>query len=235
VAWVAGADACKAGWFCVVRELETGSVCPVVASTSEALLAATESMAVLAIDIPIGLPNAGKRECDVLARQCLGWPRRNSVFSAPIRSAVAADNRAEASRITEGVDGRRVAAQAYGIYAKTRSLDGLLALKADVRTRIYEVHPEVCFWAWNEERAMLARKKSQEGKRGRLRLVDAWLGSQAFTYARESFLKASVADDDILDAFAALWTATRIFEGQARTLPEVPPLDAMGLPMRIVY
>jgi predicted RNase H-like nuclease len=44
-----------------------------------------------------------------------------------------------------------------------------------------------------------------------------------------------VADDDILDAFAALWTAERITSGVAVTLPENKPLDSTGLPMRIVY
>ena len=53
--------------------------------------------------------------------------------------------------------------------------------------------------------------------------------------ARADYLKKDVADDDILDAFAALWTATRIFEGRARSLPERPPIDAAGLLMRILY
>jgi hypothetical protein len=43
-----------------------------------------------------------------------------------------------------------------------------------------------------------------------------------------------VADDDILDAFAALWTAERIAPGEAVTLPEVPPRDRHGLPMEMV-
>jgi predicted RNase H-like nuclease len=44
-----------------------------------------------------------------------------------------------------------------------------------------------------------------------------------------------VADDDMLDAVAALWTATRLYEGTAETLPDEPPLDAAGLRMEIVY
>ncbi|MFL5635521.1 MAG: DUF429 domain-containing protein, partial [Gemmatimonadaceae bacterium] len=43
------------------------------------------------------------------------------------------------------------------------------------------------------------------------------------------------ADDDILDAFAALWTAERVARGAAITLPHAdPPMDSVGLPMRML-
>ncbi len=40
--------------------------------------------------------------------------------------------------------------------------------------------------------------------------------------------------DDVVDAFAAEWTAERILNGQAITLPEIPDHDRFGLPMEIV-
>ena len=40
--------------------------------------------------------------------------------------------------------------------------------------------------------------------------------------------------NDILDAIATLWTAHRILDGMAETLPPSPPQDEAGLPMRIV-
>jgi len=40
--------------------------------------------------------------------------------------------------------------------------------------------------------------------------------------------------DDVLDAFAALWTAARIVTGNALTLPFNPPKDRCGLRMEIV-
>jgi predicted RNase H-like nuclease len=230
--WVAGADGCKAGWFWVARDLESGALRSGIA-TSEDLLAMKAD--VLAIDIPIGLPETGKRECDVEARRCLGSPRCSSVFPAPIRSALGARSREEASRITQAADGRRVGAQAYAIYPKIRSLDALMPSHSDARDRICEVHPEVSFWAWNQERTIAAKKKSSEGRRERLRLLETWLGTSAFEDARRSHPKRDVGDDDILDAFAALWTATRIARGEAVSLPMDPPRDAMDLPMRIVY
>ena len=53
--------------------------------------------------------------------------------------------------------------------------------------------------------------------------------------ARASIARRHAADDDIADAFAALWTARRIVAGIARSLPDVPSLDRAGLPMRMVY
>ena len=44
-----------------------------------------------------------------------------------------------------------------------------------------------------------------------------------------------VAVDDVLDAFAALWTAGRIARGEASTLPISPLRDSQDLPMEIVY
>ncbi len=104
----------------------------------------------------------------------------------------------------------------------------------EARKLIREVHPEVCFWAWANGRPMEFSKKEQEGKEERLRLAEAWLGPQILSRARETMLR-KVADDDILDAIAALWTATRVAEGKAKTLPEHPPADTTGLPMQIVY
>ncbi len=43
-----------------------------------------------------------------------------------------------------------------------------------------------------------------------------------------------VKEDDMLDAFAALWSARRWIVGTAETLPPEPPKDACGLPMQIV-
>jgi predicted RNase H-like nuclease len=42
------------------------------------------------------------------------------------------------------------------------------------------------------------------------------------------------AADDLLDAFAALWTARRIAKGTAVILPALPPRDKYGLPMEMV-
>ena len=78
-------------------------------------------------------------------------------------------------------------------------------------------------------------KKSLAGGRDRLKLVEETFGSGAFDRIREEHRLSIASDDDILDAFAALWTADRILRGEARSLPEQPSLDSAELPMRMVY
>ena len=50
-----------------------------------------------------------------------------------------------------------------------------------------------------------------------------------------SAAEAQVADDDINDAFASLWTAERILNGSAKVIPDHPCRDPFGLRMEICY
>jgi len=69
----------------------------------------------------------------------------------------------------------------------------------------------------------------------RSRLAARWLGPDILDRARGEHLKKHLANNDILDAIAALWTAHRIENGTYETLPESVLVDATGLPMRIVF
>lgn len=126
-------------------------------------------------------------------------------------------------------------AQGWALYEKIREVDDLLQASADARERIREVHPELSFRAWSGGQAIAAGKKTAAGRERRRHLVEEWLGPAALATARGRRLRRQLADDDILDAVAALWTATRIVGGVAKTLPEEPPRDATGLSMEIVY
>jgi predicted RNase H-like nuclease len=235
MAWVAGADGCKRGWFRASRELASGELRFDLCAEASELLRTAPSPQVLGIDIPIGLPSSGRRACDDAARGVLRPLRTSSVFPAPVRPALHAETRVEASEITARCDGRRVGSQAFALYKKIRELDSLLERSGEARARIREVHPEVCFWAWNGEKSMRNAKRKPAGRRERLALAEKWLGAGVLARARDGHARGSVADDDILDAIAALWTATRIAQGRARTLPEKPLEDAHGLRMEIVY
>lgn len=233
--WIAGADGCKRGWFRVCRCTETRALEYGVVESAAELMSAPPQPVIIGLDIPIGLTDAGPRECDSAARRLLGWPRRNSVFPAPIRPALRAETRVEASDITRARDGRRVGAQAWALYQKIREVDAWLRTSPDCRDRVCEVHPEVSFRAMRDGRAFGESKKSHAGRAARTKLVESWLGKGVLADARSGHRKTDVADDDILDAFAALWTAERIRAGRAVTLPERPPLDSVGLAMEIVY
>lgn len=56
----------------------------------------------------------------------------------------------------------------------------------------------------------------------------------AFELSRRTHTRKMAADDDILDALAALWTAGRLHSRQARAIPEgAVAFDSVGLPMTI--
>ena len=85
---VLGVDACRAGWIGIV--LSGGEARAYFAPGMRELAdraAADGPLRVIAIDIPIGLADAGRRGADVLARKELRerWP---SLFITPVRTAV---------------------------------------------------------------------------------------------------------------------------------------------------
>ena len=104
---------------------------------------------------------------------------------------------------------------------------------AGAAARVHEVHPELSFMLMNGGAPMPFGKKSAEGRRDRERLIDR-VFPHAFRAVRARHARAEAKDDDILDAFAALWSADRIARGLARHFPEGEPArDASGLPMVI--
>ncbi len=100
---------------------------------------------------------------------------------------------------------------------------------------IKEVHPEVCFWAMNNQKPLVNRKKSSEWKEERRELLDASYPKYFVQYCNEQRYGTHAAIDDLYDALAALWTASRIASGQGKRLPEQPQKDACGLAMEINY
>lgn len=230
---IAGVDGCPVGWICVTRDTRTGRIASALYPTADGLVSQQPCPDIIAIDMPIGLTDAGRRQCDNEARSLLGTPRRNSVFPAPIRPALRAGSRAQASQITKKADGRRVGVQAWGIFHKVRELDTVLS--QDLQQRVREVHPELCFWAWNGHRPMVHTKKSKSGKAERRRLIDGHYGGRVVDQVRARYLVGQVGHDDIYDAFAALWTAERIKAGVAAVIPESPATDSVGLRMGIWY
>lgn len=232
---IAGVDGCKGGWLCISRNLVSREVSSEVVASLTSLRAWVARPVVLAIDIPIGLPETGRRQCDELARAMLGSPRASSVFPAPIRPALVASDRNGADAITRSVDGRGVGAQAWALYFRIREVDQLLTADAMARQFTYEVHPEVSFTQWNGGSAVVESKKSATGMAIREQLIDGHFGEEARNAVRHEQPRSLVADDDINDAFAALWTAERISSGSARVIPDPPEIDSIGIEMGIWY
>lgn len=229
---VCGVDGCRDGWFVVWRDLREGRMRWDVVPEVMTLARRSPPADVIGIDVPIGLVDRGARACDLEARRLLGFPRSASVFPAPIRPLLDADSYATASAIRRREEGKGLSVQAWGIVPKIREVDEALRGDAVLAERLYEVHPELCFMFLNGERAMAHGKKSPLGRAERIALLGKAFGNDMDRALRSR--PAGCAEDDLLDAFAAAWTAARIALGRAVTIPEDVPRDRHGLPMRMI-
>lgn len=233
MAVVAGIDGCPCGWLCLTKDLSTGVVQARILCSITDLLAMDPRPEVVMVDVPIGLTDTGSRQCDLDARSHLRPPRASSVFPAPIRSMLAAATRDDACLIGMKADGRKINQQAWAILPKIREVDTFLRSDPTLNRWIREVHPEVCFWAWNGRKAMMHRKKLLAGRSEREALVKP-LYALAYAAAQSGLPRGKYGKDDLLDAFAALWTGERVVAGKAILLPAKPPVDSCGLRMEMV-
>ncbi len=237
--WLVGIDGCRTGWVAAfVRpsgdEMRV-RVLPRFADVAEA----PEKPAVIAIDMPIGLPERtglGGRAAENGIRPLLG-ARQSSVFSVPSRAALEGLDYREACGIalTTSDPPRKISKQLFMIAPKIRELDAALRENAVLAARTFEVHPEAAFWRLNGERA-LAEPKKVKGKiyEPGLRLRRDLLAAAGLPRNRiEAAPPPGAATDDLLDACACAAIARRIHAGIARPVPDPPPRDAYGLPMAI--
>jgi len=216
---LAGVDGCPGGWIAVAGE--GGSLRAEVFGSFAALTASLPGEAIIAVDMPIGLPERGVRSAERAARAHLG-ERQSSLFSIPPRAAVyAGDYRESCSLSLERTDPpRKVSRQAFGLFPKICELDTLLrshaALAAGMNSMSLpkkikgRVNPE----GLAERRALLQR-----------------------CGLPEDFLKSPVPrgakEDDFLDACAMYLVARRHARGEARPYPDHVERDDFGLRMAI--
>ena len=246
---VAGLDGCKAGWVAAVK-LPGEPPRAQVHASMEAFLACMPADIVVAVDMPIGLPDftpAGGRGPERLVRRLLG-ERQSSVFSIPSRAAVhaepgpfasvadwyAAHRRASAVARETSDPPRGVSIQAFGIFSKIREIDRLLIARPELRTQIFESHPEVAFWKLNDERAMRLPKKIKNrinpaGMEERCQLLTGCGLDAAFL----GVVPPGAGADDFLDACAMLLIAARHVRGETASFPATPQLDGRGLEIAI--
>jgi predicted RNase H-like nuclease len=224
---VLGVDGCKAGWVGVV--LSGGTAAVTVAPTITDLVAAVRAdhpeLAVVGIDIPIGLPDTAPRQADLLARQRLPVGRKSSVFPAPSRVATAATTHVEASAANRKATGVGLSIQAFHLIPKILEVDAYV--RSPRSCRIVEVHPEVSFAAMDAG-SVVAAKRTPAGAASRASALRA-AGIEPPSYVRGQ----GYAADDLLDACAAAWTAARVARGDAETLPDPPETRSDSLPAAI--
>lgn len=225
-----GVDGCRSGWVAalfvrgVSEEPKTSlrhfKAISELASWRDSL----DDEVFVTIDVPISLPEETRfRRCDEEARRHLG-KRRNSVFMPPGKYLLAARDYAEARRLVEErkrekPSTKAIGAHGWGIVPKIREVDSFLQADLERQEWLLEVHPEVCFLAWSGR--VLPGKKSATGQIERLRLVRKEFPDAEHAIAENDNENKNSADlTDVLDAYAALWTALRRTANKHETLAE---------------
>ena len=211
---VLGVDGCRAGWVGALVEGDRVTWHHLPDITAALAMPAD----VVAVDMPVGLPAYGRRDCDLLAKAVLGRAH-SRVFLAPPRGVLAAGSYSDAGRLhRELTGGRGLSVQTWNLVPKIREVDAV----AD-DPRLVEVHPELSL-AELAGTGPLPSKKTAAGRAARVSLLTGWVPD----------LGDLPSGDDGLDALAAAWSGARWLAGRARTLPEHPTYDEIGRPMRIV-
>ncbi|HUI96952.1 MAG TPA: DUF429 domain-containing protein [Xanthobacteraceae bacterium] len=237
--WLAGADGCRAGWIVALVRPAGGEVRVRVVPRFADVLGAPEAPAVVAVDIPIGLPDRigpDGRGPEQAIRPLLG-ARQSSVFAVPPRAAIFAEDFAAAcaAALAASDPPRKVSKQLYMIAPKIREVDAVLCADPALAARVHEVHPELAFWRLNGERALAEPKKVKGAcyepglAMRRTLLVNAGMPT-AVVVARPP---AGAGADDLLDALACAAIARRLHAGAARSFPDRPGRDGYGLPVAI--
>jgi predicted RNase H-like nuclease len=230
---IGGADGCKNGWLLATKDLNSGRIsCQVCPSTRD-LFKHASSLEILAIDIPIGLTDKGPRACDLQARRLLKAGRASSVFPPPIRPVLSSTDYKEACQKRFEVEGKKVPVQAWAITEKIREVDSILQTDTELRNKVREVHPEVCFYFLAGGKPCQHSKKKWAGREERRNLLTPWYNG-SLKSALADRRRFACAEDDILDVFAALWTAERIADGEPQIIPVEPERDSFGFLMEIV-
>jgi predicted RNase H-like nuclease len=229
---VAGVDGCRSGW--VVATVSTGGRHRPVVETVEVLDHAktiierldTGALAFVAIDIPVGLPADGPRPCDIEARRLLG-PRRSSVFPAPARAVLGADDYADALVRSRAATGKGLSKQTFNLLGKIGEIDTVW--RPDLGDRLVESHPELAFSRLAAGRPLATRKHDPAGRAERLGLLTAALDLGTGACPRP----AGAGADDVLDALALSVTARHLAAGTAEILGGAR--DQAARPMQIAF
>jgi len=229
-----GVDACKKGWFAVSLDHQHNWQIDIYKTIGDFGKVLQETALIL-IDIPIGLPDADRRLCDLETRKILRR-RASSVFAVPCREALAAKTYHSACRINQQVMGIGLSIQTWNISSKISEVDRWLRNKKPANQQIRESHPELCFWALAGGRPMVYAKKRPQGFAERSAILKKiYPQTEAMVeLSLHRFRRKDLGRDDILDAIV-LAVSARCSAESIKTVPADPPSDRKGLPMEIVY
>ena len=189
---VAGADGCRRGWAVATRD--GVGVIP-------SLTVLTSQYARIGVDMPVTLSGTWGRRCDDEARRLLAG-RAATIFSAPPRALIGFTDYPSANAACRDLFGRGLTRQTFNLLPKIREVDAIAQRHPGL---LVEVHPECSFRVMSGRD--LAPKRTPHGFAQRRALVEAEFGPVVTALP-------GAARDDVLDAYAVLWSAERYERGE---------------------
>jgi predicted RNase H-like nuclease len=184
---LAGADGCRSGWVLATRH---------GARVIPTLGAAAEGYVHIGVDMPVALADTWGRRCDDEARRLLAG-RASTIFSAPPRPLLTYTDYPHANAASKRLFGRGLTRQAFNLLPKMREVS---ALAAERPSLLLEIHPECSFRTMAGHN--LSPKRTAAGFAERRALIESVFGSVDTKLA-------GAARDDVLDAYAVLWSVER--------------------------
>ena len=231
---VVGVDGCKFGWIAAEYDPDVRQFTFTTHADFSSLLVSHVEATRIAVDIPIGLTESFQpRRCDQLARKLVG-SRSSSIFPAPDRRLLQFSMYSEASKFSRELSDKGLTRQSFAIFGKIAQADA--AMSSELQSRVFEVHPELCFWAAAGRRHLSHPKRKAVGFEERRAILErVFLGVGIPTRREAARMFPGVSPDDVLDAAIAAWTAWRRARGECERVPESPELDRRGLRMEMLY
>ncbi len=217
---VAGVDGAKGEWVVAIFD---GAVLEwSVAAKVHAVLETTARCSVVAVDMPLSMPEGSYRISELAAKAFLG-SARSSIFHTPVSAVLDAEDYSDACEISRRITGKAISKQTWHLLPSVRAWR---AAEFDP-DRVVEVHPECSFRAMTPT-TTFASKKTGRGAGQRMAALTTWIDPRNLAEGLAD-LPPGPALDDALDAAAAAWSGWRYSQGRHRTF------GSTNGPDRIVY
>lgn len=226
---VIGVDGCKGGWLVALLK-DSGLDLYKFSSINE--LVDELPFDICLIDMIIGLQSkATEVRPETEARKELK-NRASTMFPSPSRQAVYGSTKEE--RLTANLKalGKKFTSQTNAIIPKIRELDEYMQKAPEMRDKILESHPEVCFARLNGV-VLQSSKHTQDGIKDRASILQRYLPEVSYEWVQEHAKIMKCAADDIVDAVCLAIVAGMQTQGETETIPKEPMLDATGILMRL--
>ena len=190
------------------------------------------------IDIPIGLSSKSiHRKIDQELRKKLPHGKKSSVFTAPCRQAVRANNYTKAKEINKKILTKSISIQSWNISNKIKEVDEFLIKNKNKQLKIHESHPEFCFINLNNGIPLKNNKKTMQGVKERVSILSKFIKNTEDILEKNytKYKNEKIKRDDILDAISLALSVKRWSINGRRKITQYPTYDEKGLPFEIYY